>query len=114
METGDDAPNTCSASKSWSVNSYAGRATRIDDEQTFVLCRSEQRIAKDRAIRDKYEQRFLADIDKLSRRIANKKPEKINQGISVVRRPIYSARRRAAAGFPVPPALPRAAVRGAA
>ena len=34
------------------------------------------RIAKDRAIRDKHEQRLLADIDKLSRRIANKKPEK--------------------------------------
>jgi transposase len=58
--------------------------TRIDDQQTYVLCRSEQRIAKDRAIRDKHEQRLLADIDKLSRRIANKrlvKPEKINQAI---------------------------------
>ena len=58
--------------------------SRIDDEQTYVLCRSEQRIAKDRAIRGKHEQRLLADIDKLSRRIANKrlvKPEKINQAI---------------------------------
>src|SRR6516162_8499625 len=57
---------------------------RIEDEQTYVLCRSEQRIAKDRAIRDKHEQRLLADIDKLSRRIANKrlvKPDKINQAI---------------------------------
>src|SRR6516164_9411420 len=58
--------------------------TRVADEQTYVLCRSEQRIAKDRAIRGKHEQRLLADIDKLSRRIANKrlvKPEKINQAI---------------------------------
>ena len=39
---------------------------------TYVLCRSEQRIAKDRAIRSKQEQRLLADIDKLSRRIADK------------------------------------------
>ena len=41
-------------------------------------------IAEDRAIRDKHEQRLLADIDKLSRRIANKrlvKPENINQAI---------------------------------
>jgi transposase len=58
--------------------------TRVADEQTYVLCRSEQRIAKDRAIRDKHEQRLLADIDKLSRRIADKKlvkPDKINQAI---------------------------------
>jgi transposase len=58
--------------------------TRVEDAQTYVLCRSEQRIAKDRAIRDKHERRLLADIDKLSRRIANKKlikPDKINQAI---------------------------------
>jgi len=49
-----------------------------------VLCRSQQRLAKDHAIRSKHEQRLLADIDKLSRRIADKrlvKPEKINQAI---------------------------------
>ena len=58
--------------------------TRVADEQTYVLCRSEQRIAKDRAIREKHEQRLLADIDKLSRRIADKKlvkSDKINQAI---------------------------------
>jgi transposase len=58
--------------------------TRIDDDHTYVLCRSEQRIAKDRAIRTKQEQRLLVDIDKLSRRIADKKlvkPAKINQAI---------------------------------
>jgi transposase len=58
--------------------------TRVEDEHTYVLCRSEQRIAKDRAIRSKHEQRLLADIDKLSRRIADKrliKADKINQAI---------------------------------
>jgi transposase len=58
--------------------------TRIEDEHAYVLCRSEQRIAKDRAIRSKHEQRLRADIDKLSRRIADKgliKPDKINQAI---------------------------------
>jgi transposase len=58
--------------------------TRVANENTYVLCRSEQRIAKDRAIRDKHEQRLLADIEKLSRRIAEKKlvkPDKINQAI---------------------------------
>ena len=54
------------------------------DEQTYVLCRSQQRIAKDRAIRSKQEARLLADIEKLSLRVANKqlvKAEKVNQAI---------------------------------
>jgi transposase len=58
--------------------------TRVADEQTYVLCRSEQRIAKDAAIRAKHEQRLLVDIDKLSRRIADKKlvkRDKIDQAI---------------------------------
>jgi len=58
--------------------------TRRDGEQTCVLCRSQQRIAKDRAIRTKQEGRLRADIDKLAKRIADKKlvkAEKINQAI---------------------------------
>jgi transposase len=58
--------------------------TRTEDEQTYVLCRSEQRIAKDRAIRAKHEERLRADIDKLTKRIANGrlvKVAKINQAI---------------------------------
>jgi hypothetical protein len=49
-----------------------------------VLCRSEQRIAKDRAIRSKQEGRLRADIDKLAKRIADGrlvKVAKINQAI---------------------------------
>jgi transposase len=55
-----------------------------DDQPTYVLCRSEQRIAKDRAIRAKQEARLLADVEKLARRVANQKlvrPDKINQAI---------------------------------
>ena len=58
--------------------------TRAGDEETHVLCRSHQRIAKDEAIRAAQEKRLVADIDKLSRRIADKKlvkVEKINQAI---------------------------------
>jgi transposase len=54
------------------------------DAGTFVLCRSEQRIAKDRAIRAKHESKLLADIEKLSQRVAKGqlvKPKKINQAI---------------------------------
>jgi transposase len=58
------------------------------DDGTYVLCRSEQRIAKDRAIRAKHEQKLLADIEKLAQRVANGqlvKPEKINQAIGRLR-----------------------------
>jgi transposase len=57
-------------------------------DQTYVLCRSEQRIAKDRAIRAKHEALLLADIEKLAQRVAKgqlAKPEKINQAIGRLR-----------------------------
>jgi transposase len=57
---------------------------RRDGDQTYVLCRSAQRIPKDRAIRTKQEVRLCADIDRLAERIAQRrlvKPEKINQAI---------------------------------
>jgi transposase len=58
--------------------------TRRDGEQTYVLCRSEQRIPKDRAIRTRQEGRLRADIDKLAKRVAQRKlvkPAKIDQAI---------------------------------
>jgi len=39
--------------------------------ELIVLCVSEGRVEKDRAIRQKQEGRFLADLDRLERRIAN-------------------------------------------
>ena len=39
------------------------------DGEHFVLCTSSERVAKDRAIREKQEARFLADLEKLQRRI---------------------------------------------
>ena len=38
-------------------------------KELIVLCTSEERVAKDRAIREKQEQRFLADLDRLQQRI---------------------------------------------
>jgi transposase len=55
-----------------------------DGETTYVLCRSEQRIDKDRAIRAKQEGRLLADLDKLSKRVSAgrlKRAEKIGEAI---------------------------------
>jgi hypothetical protein len=58
--------------------------TRRDGDTTYILCRSEQRIDKDRAIRGKQEGRLLADLERLGRRVAAgrlKKPEKIGEAI---------------------------------
>jgi len=40
-----------------------------DGDELLVLCRSEARVAKDRAIREKQEQRLMADLARLQRRI---------------------------------------------
>ena len=42
---------------------------RETEDEVHILCRSEGRIAKDRAIRDKQEGRLLADLTRLARRI---------------------------------------------
>ncbi len=55
------------------------RKSRVDvqfvrgKDCNHVLCRSEQRIAKDKAIREKHEQRLLADLERLAKRIADRK-----------------------------------------
>src|SRR6266704_891393 len=68
----------------------AQQKTRIEvkirraGDQTHVLCRSEQRIDKDRAIRTKQEGRLLADLEKLGQRVAGgklKRIEKIGEAI---------------------------------
>jgi transposase len=61
---------------------------RRDGDTTYVLCRSEQRSDKDRAIRTKHEGRLLADLDKLARRVATgrlKRPDKIAEAIGRIK-----------------------------
>ncbi len=52
-------------------------------DHLFILCRSEGRQAKDRAIREKQEKRLLADVKRLQARVAKKRiPEaKIHEAI---------------------------------
>ena len=53
-------------------------------EELFILCRSDGRQAKDRAIREKQEGKLLADLGKLKRRIETgrlKRAEKIHQAV---------------------------------
>jgi len=70
------------------------KKTRVDVQLVrsegcnYVLCRSEQRIAKDKAIREKHEQRLLADLEKLSKRIAGgrlTKAKEIHEAIGRLR-----------------------------
>ena len=66
------------------------KKTRVDVQLVrsegcnHILCRSEQRIEKDKAIREKHEQRLIADLEKLSKRIAGGKlteAKKIDEAI---------------------------------
>ena len=54
------------------------------EDELYILCRSEGRQEKDRAIREKQEGRLLEDVGKLRRRVENgrlKKAEKIHEAI---------------------------------
>jgi len=53
-------------------------------DEVHILCRSEARIEKDRAIRDKHEQRRLADLHKLQARVGQgrlRDPAKVQEAI---------------------------------
>jgi transposase len=61
---------------------------RPKDGVVYILCRSEGREAKDRAIREKHEAKWVADVDKLQRRVATgrlKADAKIQQAIGRLR-----------------------------
>jgi transposase len=57
---------------------------REKGDEVYILCRSEGRREKDRAIREKHEGKLLEDLGKLQQRVAKghlKKPDKIHQAI---------------------------------
>jgi transposase len=61
---------------------------RSKEGVVYILCRSEGRDEKDRAIREKHEQKFLADVQKLQQRVAKgrlKQPDQIQQAIGRLR-----------------------------
>jgi transposase len=73
-----------------SPNNPAQKKPRVEvkmrrcGEETYVLCRSEGRFEKDRAIREKHEKRLLADVAKLQKNVAKgqlKNEKKIHQRI---------------------------------
>jgi hypothetical protein len=61
---------------------------RSKDAVVYILCRSDGREEKDRAIREKHEATWVADVDKLQRRVATgrlKADAKIQQAIGRLR-----------------------------
>ena len=61
---------------------------REKGEEVYILCRSEGRKEKDRAIREKHEGKLLEDVRKLQARVAKghlKKEEKIHQAIGRIK-----------------------------
>jgi transposase len=56
----------------------------VSGAEVHILCRSDGRLEKDRAIRDKHEQRFLRDLTKLQARVARgrlRAPTKIHEAL---------------------------------
>ena len=61
---------------------------REKGDEVYILCRSEGRKEKDRAIREKHEGKLLTDVRKLQQRVATghlKKEEKIHQAIGRIK-----------------------------
>jgi len=61
---------------------------REKGDEVYVLCRSEGRKEKDRAIRGTHEGKLLKDVRKLQERVAKghlKKSEKIHQAIGRIK-----------------------------
>lgn len=59
-------------------------ALKTSGQEAHVLCHSEGRTEKDRAIREKQEKRFLADLDKLAKRVRERRlkdPVKIGEAM---------------------------------
>jgi transposase len=56
----------------------------VSGDEVHILCRSDGRLEKDRAIRDKHEQRFVRDLTKLQTRVARgrlRAPVKIHEAL---------------------------------
>lgn len=61
---------------------------RTSEDEVLILCRSEGRVSKDRAIREKHEARLLTDLKKLRERITKRRlvtEDKIHQAIGRLR-----------------------------
>ena len=70
LEGFDEVIRVPSPRNRWQKKTKVEVKLKRTEEETFVLCISEGRKLKDRAIRDKHEQRLLRDLTKLQARIS--------------------------------------------
>jgi transposase len=81
---------------------------KVVGAEVHILCQSEGREAKDRAIREKHEQRLLADLRKLQHRVATgklKDPPKIHEALGRLKERYPRVARYYAIGFEAATAL---------
>lgn len=80
----EEAPRTSSPHNRYQRKSPVGVRIRKTQHETHVLCLSEGRKEKDKAIREKQERRLLTDLEKLKNRVSQGRlvePEKIGEAI---------------------------------
>ena len=80
----EEVLRTPSVSNPFQEKSHVAIKCRTKGDETYVLCVSEGRREKDKAIRAKQEKRLIHDLERLQKRIATghlKKPEKIHEAI---------------------------------
>lgn len=70
LEGFDEVIRVPSPRNRWQKKTKVEVKLKRTEEETFVLCISEGRTLKDRAIRDKHERRLLRDLEKLQARIS--------------------------------------------
>lgn len=84
----EDVVRTPSPRNPWQKKTRVQIKRREKNDITYILCRSEGREEKDRAIREKQEAKLLADLEKLQQRVARgrlKQEDKIQQAIGRLR-----------------------------
>ena len=80
----EEVLRTPSVSNPFQEKSHVAIKCRTKGDETYVLCVSEGRKEKDKAIRAKQEKRLIHDLERLQKRIETghlKKPEKIHEAI---------------------------------
>jgi transposase len=80
----EEVPRTSSPHNRYQRKSPVSVRIRKTQHETHVLCLSEGRKEKDKAIREKQERRLLTDLEKLKNRVSQGrlvKPEKIGEAI---------------------------------
>lgn len=84
----EDVVRVPSPRNPWQKKTRVQIKRRSQGDVAYLLCRSDGRAAKDRAIRDKHEGKWLRDVQKLQRRVATgrlKAEAKIQQAIGRLR-----------------------------